>query len=75
MTAVLVDEGHPVALVHDCKARCGDGVTRLLRARSIPLDDRWTVTGPDHTPTLDPSIQCQACGLHGYWREGAWVPV
>ena len=71
---VLVVDGHPTALVHDCRAKCGDGITRLLTARSTTLDDRWTVTGPDDAATLDPSIKCEACGLHGHWTAGAWVP-
>lgn len=74
MVTVLVDQGHPVALVHNCLAQCGDGTTRLFRARAIPLDDRWTVTGPDHEATLAPSILCDACGLLGHWRDGSWVP-
>jgi hypothetical protein len=71
---VDVVDGEPVALVHDCNALCGDGVARMLPERSISLDRRWTVTGPDDAATLDPSIQCLACGLHGHWREGKWVP-
>lgn len=72
---VIVVDGQAAALVHDCNARCGDGVTRLLRARWMPLDGRWTVTGPDEAATLDPSIKCEACGLHGHWTAGTWVPA
>jgi hypothetical protein len=25
--------------------------------------------------TLSPSIQCRACGHHGFIREGRWVPA
>lgn len=70
---VTVVDGHAVELVHDCNALCGDGVKRMLLARSIPLDDRWTVTGPDDAATLDPSILCTACELHGHWRDGGWT--
>lgn len=70
---VIVLDGSPVALVHDCDAVCGDGITRMLRSRWVALDGRWTVTGPDEAATLDPSIQCAACGLHGHWRAGAWT--
>jgi hypothetical protein len=69
---VIVLDGQPVALVHDCDAECGDGVTRLLPARWMALDGRWTVSGPDEAATLDPSIKCNACGLHGHWLAGAW---
>lgn len=71
---VVVVDGHAVEVVHDCNAKCGDGVTRMLTARAVKLDDRWTVTGPDDAATLDPSIQCEACGLHGHWRNGEWTP-
>jgi len=25
--------------------------------------------------TLMPSIHCQRCGTHGWWRDGQWVPA
>lgn len=77
MPEVQVIDGHPFALIHDCNAVCGDGETRMLRNRScsLPDDGRWTVTGPDEAATLGPSVVCEACGLHGYWRNGRWEPV
>lgn len=76
-TPVVVEviNGEAFSLTHDCLALCGDGETRMLRNRSIPLDARWTVTGPDDAATIDPSIVCMACGLHGHWKNGKWVPV
>lgn len=72
---VIVRDGVPLALMHDCYALCGDGVRRMLLRRSIKLDTRWKVTGPDNAATLDPSLACAACDLHGYWRDGKWVGV
>jgi hypothetical protein len=69
---VHIVAGEPVELVHDCNALCGDDVTRTITRRSIPLDGRWLVSGPKDAPTLDHSILCEACGLHGFWRNGKW---
>lgn len=38
------------------------------------LDGRWTVESSDPL-TVRPSIQCGACGLHGFIVNGVWRPV
>lgn len=37
-------------------------------------NNRWTVESWDPL-TLSPSLLCQACGNHGFIREGKWVPA
>ncbi len=42
-----------------------------------PLDSRWTVQQTDPL-TVTPSVWCKppgGCGLHGFIREGKWVPA
>lgn len=68
---VVIADGVPVGLVHDCNALCGDNVRRMFRNRTIKLDNRWKVIGN----SLKESIKCEACGLHGHWINGKWVPV
>lgn len=64
-----------VVLVHDCRVRCGDGRVRTFLARSIPIDSRWKVVGETaETATVTDSIRC-ACGTHGHWTRGKWVPA
>lgn len=36
--------------------------------------DRWELVSRDPL-TLSPSILCRGCGLHGFIREGKWVPA
>lgn len=59
--------------VHDCLAACGDGKTRLLVGRIYPLTlPPWSIASRDPL-TIDPSIDCGACAVHGWIRDGAWV--
>lgn len=42
-----------------------------------PLDGRWHIVSRDPL-TVAPSIWCKppgGCGLHGFIREGCWVPA
>lgn len=39
-----------------------------------PTRPRWTVVSWEPL-TLDPSILCLSCKLHGWIREGRWVPA
>jgi hypothetical protein len=34
--------------------------------------DGWTITQKDPL-TVEPSILCGACGVHGFFRNGAWT--
>jgi hypothetical protein len=37
-------------------------------------DTGWKVEQPEPL-TLSPSLLCRVCGVHGYIREGKWVPA
>lgn len=69
-TATLVNG--VVTFIHDCNALCGDGITRMMPARRYELGLGWTVKQREPL-TLDPSIDCGACPLHGWIKEGRWV--
>lgn len=71
--AVLLDDDGQAIFVHDCDAMCGDGVRRMLRKRTYVLGiPPWSIASRDPL-TLMPSIDCRACPLHGWFREGRWV--
>lgn len=71
--AALIDEDGQLLFVHDCDALCGDGVRRLLPARSYVLGvPPWAITSTDPL-TIAPSIDCRACPLHGWIRADQWV--
>jgi len=45
------------------------------RATMLPLGpERWTVEQQEPL-TVTPSILCGECGVHGFIREGQWVPA
>ncbi len=54
---------------HACRA--GDG-RPILNAVALHPDHK--VSGGWPEITVSPSIACP-CGLHGFLREGVWVPV
>lgn len=35
---------------------------------------RWQLVNADPL-TINPSVLCRTCGLHGWIREGRWVPA
>ena len=35
---------------------------------------RWTVESLDPL-TISPSVLCRSCGLHGFIRDGRWIPA
>lgn len=62
--------------VHDCHDL--DLVDGKLQQTPTPGDVRYLPLGPemwlwntDHT-SITPSIHCERCGTHGWWRDGAW---
>jgi hypothetical protein len=66
--------------IPDCTADGWDPVDPSTwvywREAMLPLDDArgWRVESIDPL-TVSPSILCGSCGLHGWWRSGAWVPA
>lgn len=42
----------------------------------IPIDSaRWWTLVSMEPLTLSPSLHCTICGMHGFVREGKWVPA
>lgn len=65
----------------DGAGRCSSAITfdGPVQRRIDPDKPRWQVLGPWERLTLSPSILCTeskgGCGIHGYIREGRWVPA
>ena len=76
----VVDEDR-FMLVHDCHDL--DLVDGKLQQTPTPGDVRylplqtetrqagWSWVG-EPGQTITPSIHCERCGTHGWWRDGAW---
>jgi hypothetical protein len=59
----LADDGEHVEIWHDC--------TERRNQATLPLGSGgWTVQQKDPL-TVNPSVQCGDCGLHG-WITGGW---
>jgi hypothetical protein len=75
--ALGIEDGEPVGalLTHACKARGGAVVQDFIptepRVSAIPP---WSLDCRDPI-TLSPSVQWTCCGLHGFVRNGKWVPA
>lgn len=64
VTFSLIDDGEHVEVWHDC--------TERRNQTTLPLGSVvWTVESKDPM-TVRPSIQCGACGLHGWITDGQW---
>lgn len=61
--------GHPLS---------EEGARQFQDARNhtmLPLGpEGWTVVSKDPL-TISPSILCCQCNVHGFFREGKWVPA
>jgi hypothetical protein len=57
-----------IRIEHQCKVVSD---TRFVIAPSLQLENGHTVTQIEPL-TVQPSIACPDCGLHGYIIEGAW---
>lgn len=61
--------------------RCTDGLLTPGSLCTSNVDGRpnWTIEagGRDDLAhlTLAPSVLCTRCGLHGYVRDGCWIPA
>lgn len=61
-----------VRLEHHCM-RPRDGLTLKVAPR-LQLDAGHTIVQRDPL-TVDPSCGCSDCGLHGWVRDGTWMPA
>jgi hypothetical protein len=57
----------------DCPRRPGHECSVLLKPWPIQGAPTWEWDGNAEAPTLNPSINCGACGWHGYIRAGSCV--
>jgi hypothetical protein len=72
--------GRRVGIIHSCPCGCGTLGYLNFGENCAP---RWTLTGPEDAPTLDPSVAMVAHAddtdirhdgyhWHGYLRNGLW---
>lgn len=62
-----------VLLVHPCAARGGQATQDFIPTKYMPGRD-WELVSRDPI-TLSPSVDYTCCGLHGFVRDGRWVPA
>jgi len=67
--ALFYDDGR-VGIEHRCKTI---GEDRVICAPRLQLDGGHVITSREPL-TVTPSIACPDCGLHGFIREGRWLP-
>lgn len=68
--ALFYEDGR-VGIEHRCKV-VDD--TQIICAPLLQLDGGHSITSEDPL-TVTPSIACGDCGLHGFIRDGRWVPA
>lgn len=62
-----------IRIEHRCKALPGDPARQVVCAPALQLSGGHRVV--DLAPlTIEPSIACGDCALHGFIRSGRWVP-
>ena len=72
-----IDDGVPVGVLvtHPCAKRGGEVVQDFIPVAPYPDPvESWSLDSRDPI-TMSPSIQYTCCGLHGFIREGRWVPA
>lgn len=73
-----IEDGVPVGvlLTHACAKRGGEAVQDFIPVAPYPHHPSgpWTLKSRDPI-TLHPSVAYSCCGLHGFVREGKWVPT
>ena len=72
-----IEDGVPVGvlLTHACKRRPGQAVQDFIPVAPYPNHaGPWTLQSRDPI-TLDPSVHWTCCGLHGWVRDGKWIPT
>lgn len=82
-TCWLDDDGEHFWFDHECSMTNAEGVNvqqwaiseGFKREHKLPLGPNgWQLVQADPL-TVSPSILCAGCGVHGFFRDGAWVPV
>jgi hypothetical protein len=71
----LNDALYGVSVLHSTKMgeRCEGGAWVHFHG-AVATNDVWQLVREEPL-TISPSILCRACGLHGYIREGKWIPA
>lgn len=72
-----IEDGVPVGvlLTHACAKRGGEVVQDFIPVGPYPMPkDPWTLQSRDPI-TLSPSVHYTCCGVHGFVRNGKWVPA
>ncbi len=76
-TAWLDDDGKHFWWKHDCDSDHGRWALSegFKPDRKLPIAAwGWTVVTKEPL-TISPSILCGECGVHGFIRDGKWVPA
>lgn len=77
LDAMGIADGTPVGvlLTHPCAKRGGAMTQDFIPVRPYPHPkDPWVLEVRDPI-TLSPSVLYHCCGLHGFVRNGTWVPA
>lgn len=83
MTRVMDGDSRWIGILewHECEAAQNDSDSGLSAGgvyfQNAPDDvkgARWTLEQEDPL-MISPSVLCRGCGLHGFIREGKWVPA
>ena len=61
---------------HPCKiVDLQDGPAPIVCAPELTRGGHTVTRGTDGLITVNPSILCPDCGLHGFVRKGRWTPA
>ena len=71
MAIVFDDEGH-WRFRHTCARTSPRFVVAQEPFVVAPTLDRHTVMVAEHRPSVNPSILCEDCGIHGFVNDGKW---
>lgn len=70
----IADDGEHIEWRHDCVER-DSGVQMDLVLASLPIGESgWQVEQVEPL-TVSPSILCHRCRVHGFIRNGQWLPA
>ena len=62
-----------VLLKHPCAKRGGEMTEDFIPVNYMPSKD-WKLVSREPL-TMEPSVAYECCGLHGFVRDGRWVPA
>lgn len=63
-----------VLLTHSCAKRNGEVVQDFIPVNYMGAAHDWKLESRDPI-TMSPSVHYLCCGLHGWVRDGKWVPA